>query len=201
MSILFVEKHILYGENGKPVDFIRTPNKSGNLNPSYLIMHYTANTSFRNTVKWFSKRRAKVSSHLVIGRDGKICQMVPFNRIAWHAGESKWGELESLNRHSIGIELINAGKLERQDDNWLSWEGKLIPDREVDILLHKNESTATGWHKYSKKQISMSIKVACALHEEYTFRGILGHDDIAPERKIDPGTCISDEGFCKLRTT
>ncbi|MEA5581775.1 N-acetylmuramoyl-L-alanine amidase [Nodularia harveyana UHCC-0300] len=195
-TIMVVKKHILHGENGKPVDFIRTPNKSGILEPFYLVMHYTANTSFDNTVKWFSQRRAKVSSHLVIGRDGRICQMVPFNRMAWHAGQSKWGELESLNRYSIGVELENAGKLERQDDGtWRSWEGKLIPDNEVDILIHKNESIATGWHTYTKEQISSSIKVAVALHSEYTFKGILGHDDIAPDRKIDPGPAFPMKDF------
>jgi N-acetylmuramoyl-L-alanine amidase len=183
-----VKDHYLFFDDDQQVPFNESPNQSGVVKPMYLIMHYTADTSFDGTVSWFRSPKSKASAHLVIGTDGSLVQMVRFSKKGWHAGESEWGELESLNAYSIGIELVNAGKLtKRADGKWINWANNIIPDDQVVILKHKNEDQVAGWQIYSQKQIDTAIEVALALHDKYSFEDILGHDDIAPERKVDPG--------------
>src|SRR5210317_1284666 len=91
-------------------------------------------------------------------KNGQVIQMVPDLYIAWHAGISKWGKYKSLNRYSIGIEISNTGH------------------------RFNNES-------YSKKQINSVIKLSKFLITKYNIKekNILGHSDVAPERKQDPG--------------
>lgn len=147
------------------------------------------------TVRWFLKPEAKASAHIVIARDGSVVQMVPLDRVAWHAGVSRWGELNGLNAWSIGIELVNAGKLKRHGDRWVSWAGTTIPNSEVQIARHSLDSEATGWHAYTEKQIEVCFEVARALHAQFSFQDLLGHDDVAPERKRDPGPAFPLEAF------
>ena len=91
--------------DGDTVTFVDTANQSSGIRPLYLVMHYTAGLGLDGAVAWLSNPAAKASAHLVIGRDGRIVQLVAFNRKAWHAGLSRWGDLEGLNAYSIGIEL------------------------------------------------------------------------------------------------
>jgi N-acetylmuramoyl-L-alanine amidase len=121
--------------------------------------------------------------------------MVKFNKKAWHAGPSSWGELKYLNRYSIGIELVNAGKLKKVGGKWKSWNGVVIPDEQVIEAVHKNESRSSGWQVYPTAQIKAAIEVAKALHGHYKFEAILGHDDIAPTRKVDPGPAFPMQSF------
>ena len=101
-----------------------------------------------------------------------------------------------MNKYSIGIEMVNAGKLvKREDGTWESWFKKIIPKNEVVLLTHKNESRETGWHNYTEEQINASIEVATAIHEKYDLTDILGHDDIAPDRKVDPGPAFPMGSF------
>jgi len=58
--------------------------------PRFLVIHYTGRQQRPGTISWFQNPQSKVSAHLVIARDGKVTQMVPFNREAWHAGQSRW---------------------------------------------------------------------------------------------------------------
>ena len=123
-----------------------------------LIIHYTGMQSMRVAIKRLVETKNQVSCHYLISREGKIFQMVEDNRIAWHAGKSKWGNLKDLNDKSIGIELVNRG--------------------------HKY-----GYQKFSKKQISSLITLCHKLKSKYKIKNhlILGHSDIAPLRKSDPG--------------
>ena len=183
-----VKDQYLFFDDDQQVSFTESPNQSGVVKPMYLIMHYTADTSFKNVISWFKNPQAKASAHLVIGVDVDIKQMVRFNKKAWHAGVSQWGKLESMNSYSIGIELVNAGKLtKRADGKWINWAHEIIPEDQVVILKHKNEDEAAGWQIYSQKQIDTAIEVAQALNDKYSFEDILGHDDVAPDRKVDPG--------------
>ena len=75
----------------------------------FLIIHYTGMQSMRVSIKRLVSPKSKVSCHYLISRNGKIFQMVEDNKIAWHAGKSKWGNLQNLNEYSIGIELVNKG--------------------------------------------------------------------------------------------
>ena len=103
-----VRDHWLFGEN---VVLEETSNMGGGITPEYLVMHFTAGRSAESSVTHFKDPSVQVSAHVVIGREGGIWQVVPFNRKAWHAGQSAWAGREGLNGFSIGIEFDNAGKL------------------------------------------------------------------------------------------
>lgn len=191
-----VKNHLLFDDRDNPINFQKSPNQSAPIYPIYLIMHYTASPNMDGAVSWFMNPSAQASAHLVIGRDGKLVQMVAFNRRAWHAGVSKWGELENLNQFSLGIELVNAGKLRKNPaGKWENWAKIIIPDDQVTIATHKQEQEPTGWHEYTDIQIEVALQAAIALHERYPFSDILGHDDISPGRKADPGPLFPLNSF------
>jgi N-acetylmuramoyl-L-alanine amidase len=191
-----IKRHLLFYDQGSQVAFRESPNQSGGISRLFLVIHYTACTTLESAVTWFENPAAQASAHLVVGRDGEIVQMVNFNRRAWHAGKSKWGELEGLNQYSIGIELVNAGKLrKRADGKWIDWAGNMIPDDEVTLATHKHENGETGWHEYTDVQINTLLEVAIALNSAYRFADVLGHDDISPARKVDPGPLFPINSF------
>ena len=123
-----------------------------------IVLHYTGMQSERESIIRLCSSRSKVSSHFVISRKGKIYRLVKDNHIAWHAGKSCWGKFKNLNKNSIGIELVNKG--------------------------HR-----FGYTSFSKKQILSLIKICKNLLRKYKIknRNIIGHSDIAPLRKKDPG--------------
>ncbi|NIA69132.1 N-acetylmuramoyl-L-alanine amidase [Pelagibius litoralis] len=190
-----IRRHRLHLDSGEPVRYAESPNRSGVLTPRFLIMHYTAGGSFEGSLRHMTKRESSASAHLLIGRDGAIAQLVPFNRIAWHAGVSRWQGLSGLNRHSIGIELDNAGPLDRQGDQWRAWFGRDYPKDQVLVARHKNGGRRRGWHSYSEAQIATALEAATALCRHYDLADVLGHDDVAPDRKTDPGPAFPMESF------
>ena len=124
----------------------------------YIVFHYTGMRSETKAVKRLTDDNANVSCHYLIKRNGQIILMVPELYEAWHAGKSKWKKDISLNKNSIGVEISNKG--------------------------HE-----FGYQNYSKKQISSLIKLSRHLINKYKIKksNILGHSDIAFERKKDPG--------------
>ena len=124
----------------------------------YLIFHYTGMKSDKSAIKKLTDINSKVSCHYYIDQKGNIIQMVPDLYVAWHAGQSFWGKDKSLNKKSIGIEISNPG--------------------------HQH-----GYKKFNKKQIYSLIKLSKKLIKKYSIKNkyILGHSDIAPLRKKDPG--------------
>jgi len=194
-----IVKHILHGNDGKPVNFVATPNRGGVFGagfPKYLIMHYTAATTAQSAISWFANNKAKASAHLLIGRDGTITQFAPFNIITWHAGESQWSGLIGLNKFSIGIELVNGGRLQKTAGHWVcSVDKKVVPDNEVLIAKHKNEQADAAWHTYTEIQLDVSVEITSLLVKTYGLADILGHEDISPFRKSDPGPAFSMSSF------
>ena len=188
-----LRNHRLVADDGSPVRFESSPNRSGQLDPTHLIVHYTAGSSAESAIRTLCNPANKASAHLVIARDGAVTQLVPFNRVAWHAGRSRWRGLVGLNRHAIGIELDNAGKLTRQSGVWKSWFGRTYADEDVLEATHKNETEPCGWHTYTEAQLQRTIDVARLLAGRYPIRDVLGHDDIAPGRKQDPGPAFPME--------
>lgn len=124
----------------------------------YIILHYTAMKSDVEALEYMCNTNNKVSSHFLINKLGKIFNLVDINFRAWHAGFSYWKEETDINSSSIGIEIDNAGYY-------------------------------LGFENYTKVQISSLTKLLIFLKEKHNIRGenILGHSDIAPYRKIDPG--------------
>ena len=186
-----IRNHRLTRDDGHAMAYRASPHAGGIIVPRFLVIHYTAGSSAAGTIAWFQSPASRVSAHLVIARDGTVTQMVPFNREAWHAGQSRWGNLSGLNHHSIGIELDNAGILIRSGGKWVSpLSRRSYPDSEVTVALHKNDppgAQPSGWHAYTPEQIEATLECGMALVKDYSLADVLGHDDIAPGRKRDPG--------------
>lgn len=188
-------RHRLHDDDGTPVPFKNSPNQRSGLDAKYLIIHYTAGSSAESSIRALTDPARKVSAHLVIGRDGTITQLVPFDRVAWHAGESQWHNLIGLNRHSIGIELDNAGVMKRDGDAWRSWFERRYPAEEVIEAVHRNETQLRGWHRYTEPQLDAAANAARTIVARYGLRDVLGHEDISPRRKTDPGPAFPMESF------
>jgi N-acetylmuramoyl-L-alanine amidase len=184
-------------DNNIPANFVTSPNHGGLLEEkAFIIIHFTEGQSFQAAVSWLVNPASKVSSHLVIGRNGEVTQLVPFDTIGWHAGVSTWGNYTNLNSFSVGIELDNAGMMKRSGSQWISAFGKVYPESELLIAAHKNNpGVVYGWHKYTDIQLKTTAQVVASLIRTYGFHEILGHDDIAPKRKWDPGPAFPMEQF------
>ncbi len=190
-----VRNHRLLDDSDSPVAYLESPNRGGALSPRFLVMHFTAGASAASSIAHLTKKGAGASAHLVIGRDGAITQLVPFNRVAWHAGTSRWQGISGLNRHSIGIELDNAGELSDTPAGWTSWFGRIYPDDDVVVAAHRHDGVETGWHRYPEAQIMAALAASEAIFGHYGLEDVLGHDDIAPERKRDPGPAFPLDRF------
>jgi N-acetylmuramoyl-L-alanine amidase len=172
---------------GEKVNIVGSPNRNGMLNPDTIVIHYTAGQTAEAAIETFLDQNKKVSAHVVIERNGAITQLVPFNVVAWHAGESSYGDRIGMNKYSIGIEIVNAGRLQKAGNDYVAWFGKAYTADEVFEGVHRNETTPTLWHRYTQEQIAVTQEVCTILTREYDIKYILGHEEISPKRKIDPG--------------
>jgi N-acetylmuramoyl-L-alanine amidase len=183
-----INKHRLADDN---TVFKLSPNHGAAFktpNPDTLVIHFTAGASLDSSARTLSDPASKASAHLVIGRDGKIAQLVPFDTVAWHAGVSSFQGRTGFNQYSIGIEIDNAGRLSQTaSGNFLTWFSKPIPKKDAVQAVHRNESKATWWHAYTETQIERVFEVCALLVERYGIKLIVGHEEIAPGRKTDPG--------------
>ncbi len=124
----------------------------------FIIFHYTGMKKENEAIIRLTNPNSKVSSHYFIKNNGEILTLVPNLYIAWHAGLSSWKKYKSINKYSIGIEISNPGH----------------------DYYYKN---------FSKEQIKSVLKLSSYLKKKYKIKPnfILGHSDIAPNRKKDPG--------------
>lgn len=185
-----IDNHLLKGTSTQKVGFKSTSKTSGTFKkglPDTVVIHFTAGRNAKSSIQTLTDSTVKASAHLVIGRDESITQLVPFNEIAWHAGKSSWDSRNGLNKYSIGIEIDNAGRLEKQGDEYLSWFGKSYPSTEVFEGKHRNENHMSYWHRYTVEQIEITEQVVKLLSKAYDIKHILGHEEISPGRKVDPG--------------
>ncbi|HCR85322.1 MAG TPA: N-acetylmuramoyl-L-alanine amidase [Alphaproteobacteria bacterium] len=123
-----------------------------------IILHYTGMQSLDAALERMTDKQYEVSAHYCIARDGRIFQLVEDEKKAWHAGKSFWNGVEGLNDSSIGIEIENKG--------------------------HE-----FGYENFLDVQMKSVIELCQNLIKKYNIKApnILGHSDIAPERKEDPG--------------
>jgi len=143
-----------------------TLNYSPNFNPKkrspkkikFIIFHYTGMKSESDALSKLTDIQSEVSSHYLIKNNGEIVKMVPDLYIAWHAGKSSWKNHKSLNKNSIGIEIINPGH---------EYGYKKFTEKQISSLLKLS--------RFLMKKYKISPK------------NILGHSDIAVLRKKDPG--------------
>jgi N-acetylmuramoyl-L-alanine amidase len=186
----------LVADDGTPFPYRRSPNQSPGLEPRYLVIHYTAGGSAAGTIDWLTSPAARASAHLVVARDGGITQLVAFDRQAWHAGRSEWQGLEGLNAHSFGIELDNGGPLQqRSDGSWATPFGASVPPGQVTVAAHRAGGPERGWQAYPAEQLLVAAEVASLLVRRYELVDVLGHDDVAPGRKTDPGPAFPMQTF------
>ena len=186
---------------GDSIEFQDSSKHSGNFSqdlPDTIIIHYTAGGSANSAINTLSNPNVKASAHIIIDWDGSITQLIPFNKIAWHAGRSSWNGRTGLNKFSIGIEIVNPGHLKKVGQQYQSWFGKFYLEEEVISATHRNESKERYWHIYKEEQITAVKEVCELLTEEYGIKEILGHEEIAPRRKTDPGPAFPLD---KLRGT
>lgn len=160
--------------------------------PDSVVIHYTAMYSAKGAVNVLTNKLNKASAHLVIGRDGTIYQLAPFNYRTWHAGVSSYNGRSGYNHYSIGIEIDNLGWLDRINNSFTRTEllnqGITVKDDEVIEAEHKNPRVRKKyWHKYTQKQIDLVVEICQLLKDTYDIKEIVGHDDIAGDRKQDPG--------------
>ena len=191
MSIYTIVNHILQ-KDGKPVPQKPTPNKGGVIQPSILVMHFTGADNAAGSTSWLCDPRSKVSAHLVLDQAGNVVQLAPFNRVCWHAGPSKWGKVTAINSNSIGIEMANCGPLKKMADGTYRAElaKKTFQPGEVVIAGHKNNpKVVIGWDDFPAAQVLASAEIMAAIVSTYGIKegNVVGHDDIAPLRKVDPG--------------
>lgn len=190
-----ISQHTLLDSLGKPVSAVETQNLSGKIREHRLIMlHYTGTPSPDATVKWISNARARASMHIFIDRDGKVTQFVPFDYVAWHAGLSRWQDLTRLNNYSIGISFANAGRLEQKNGQWVSWTGQEFPDSEVFVQTDET-GEQTGWQTYTGAQLTKARQIIQVLLQNYPIEAIVGHSDVSPGRKVDPGPAFPLDRF------
>jgi N-acetylmuramoyl-L-alanine amidase len=181
------EKHLLSGERVRQITCTKNQAFMPDGKPSSIVLHYTGSGNAEETAEHLCREDVKSSAHIVIARNGEIIQMIPFNKVAWHAGESKSKTRGNYNAFSIGIELENAGKLVPQGDHYAAWFGKQYGASEVLCLRGVNPSMLSFWHAYTEEQMKACFRLCMELVRHYGIAEIVGHQEIAPVVKMDPG--------------
>ena len=126
--------------------------------PDMLLLHYTGMDTADGALSWLCRDESQVSSHYFVHEDGRVVQLVPERLRAWHAGRSVWKGETDINSRSIGIEIANAGHPGGLPD---------FPDAQIAAVIELCLDCGRRW---------------CIAPER-----VLGHSDVAPVRKVDPG--------------
>jgi len=137
---------------------------------SMLVLHYTGMPDAESAIRWLANPESKVSAHYVVTEDGQIVRMVDEAKRAWHAGRAWWRGISDVNSASIGVEIVNPGH---------EWGYRNFPEAQVEALIP-------------------------LIHDIMTRHGItrgnvVGHSDIAPARKLDPGELFPWGRLARLR--
>jgi len=177
----------------------------------FVVLHYTAGGSGAKSRDYMMKSPSKkgggggkkryASAHAVVDRDGSAWQIVPFNLKARHAGTSKWKGVTSLNRYSVGIEIANYGWLDKQGDGRFSRRGQTPIFEPGDVVLGTmpGSSDIRGWEPYPEPQLAVVEDLVTTLLGKYpTITEVVGHQEIAPGRKFDPGPAFPMQRFRNL---
>ncbi len=126
--------------------------------PDMLVLHYTGMQSGPEALARLCDEQSKVSSHYLVEEDGRVFRLVPEERRAWHAGVSFWKGESDINGRSIGVEIVNPG--------------------------HE-----FGYRPFPEAQIAAVIELVADIRTRWSIEDsrIIGHSDVAPDRKQDPG--------------
>ena len=154
----------------EPID-CPSPNHDARQGPiSMIVLHYTGMPGLEPAVARLRDPEAKVSCHYLVSENGEVLRMVPEERRAWHAGHSYWRGHSGVNDCSIGIELVNPG--------------------------HEH-----GYYPYPEAQIDALIPLMADIKDRHgiTRGNIVGHSDVAPVRRRDPGELFPWGRLARLR--
>lgn len=185
---------------GNKKDYGQTKNNSGKFKagePRFLVMHYTAGGNGKSSADYlFNAHSPASSAHFVVDRNGDVYQLSDIGYVTWHAGKSFWRGLSFLNSHSIGIEIANYG----------FWRPNITPATQDAALKagwvkakHKNGGGELLWEPYPENQLIAVMNLSkWILQQVKSIREIVGHDDIAPGRKSDPGPAFPMRRFQDL---
>ena len=137
---------------------------------SMLVLHYTGMEDAAYALDRLTDPEAKVSAHYLIDEEGEIVSLVPENKRAWHAGLSRWGEISDVNSASIGIEIVNPGH---------EW----------------------GYRDFPEAQLEALIPLIADIVERHGIapKNVVGHSDVAPARKQDPGELFPWERLARVK--
>jgi N-acetylmuramoyl-L-alanine amidase len=132
--------------------------RAGGRKPDMLLLHYTGMGTAESAIDWLCREESQVSSHYFVYEDGRVVQLVPEERRAWHAGKGSWHQQGDINSQSIGIEIANAGH-----------PGGLpeFPDIQIQAVIELCRDCGDRWSIVPER--------------------VLGHSDVSPIRKVDPG--------------
>jgi N-acetylmuramoyl-L-alanine amidase len=135
-----------------------------------LVLHYTGMPDAASAIQWLANPQSRVSAHYVVMEDGQIVHMVDEAKRAWHAGRSHWRGIDDVNSASIGIEVVNPGH---------EWGYRPFPEAQIDALIPL---------------------VHDIVERHHISRGnVVGHSDVAPARKQDPGEYFPWARLARLR--
>lgn len=155
------------------MDIIDTPSPNFDqrtLPVSMIVLHYTGMETAGAAIERLRDPAAKVSAHYLVAEDGQVLRMVAEENRAWHAGKSRWRGIEDVNSASVGIEIVNPG--------------------------HE-----FGYRPFLEQQIDALVPLVADIKARHgvTRGNVVGHSDIAPTRKQDPGELFPWNRLAKLR--
>ena len=136
---------------------------------SMVVLHYTGMADAASAIARLTDPQAKVSAHYLVAEDGQVVAMVSEEKRAWHAGKARWRSITDVNSASIGIELVNPGH-------------------------------AFGYLPFPEPQMEALVPLVAEIVRTYAVApaDVVGHSDVAPARKEDPGELFDWERLAKL---
>lgn len=137
---------------------------------SMVVLHYTGMRSAADALERMCDAKAKVSAHYMIDEDGTVIRMVPEDKRAWHAGKSYWRGITDVNSASVGIELVNPGH---------EWGYRPFTDAQMESLV--------------------PLLAAIIARHQILLANVVGHSDVAPARKDDPGELFEWETLARYK--
>ncbi|WP_394647312.1 N-acetylmuramoyl-L-alanine amidase [uncultured Sphingomonas sp.] len=148
-----------------------SPNFNDRVLPiTMIVLHYTGMKTAQEALDRLCDPAAEVSAHYFVDEDGTITRLVPDDRRAWHAGRAHWRGVTDVNSASIGIEIVNPG--------------------------HDH-----GYRDFPEPQVDAVVRLVAHLKDVYeiTRGNVVGHSDVAPQRKRDPGELFPWHRLARLR--
>ncbi|QLC21613.1 N-acetylmuramoyl-L-alanine amidase [Parasphingopyxis sp. CP4] len=159
-------------DEAKLVTIVETPSPNFNdrtLPVSMLVMHYTGMVDGASAIRRLTSSNAGVSAHYVVNEDGTVLRLVDEGKRAWHAGVSYWRGITDVNSASIGIEIVNPG--------------------------HE-----FGYRPFPADQVAAVVRLTDEIRKRHDIprANVVGHSDVAPSRKQDPGELFPWDKLARL---